>query len=272
MADYVVRNPKLLNIFKFSFDDTVWTDEIFTTITDEQLEEVIEFVAGKDITTVTAEDSLYVYMKARREIYWKLATSKAPLYLINVDGTKVEKNQRFEHYMQLVTHIDVDIKHYEESGQATSVEVGDTYLTSRHHTERNYANTPIPEVDISLDNIYETKVEFRWSAKKVTKFYNYIIYISNNNIIDNYMNKGLGNMNVAAEDATLVERIIDVRQTTYRIEDLEPNTTYHLAVLCFNANTVFGYSEVEFTTKAIPTEDPTPTDPTTTDPTMEVTS
>jgi hypothetical protein len=244
----MAKNPRLLNIFKFSFDDSVWQDSIFVGITDDQLEDLIEFVAAKDITNITAEESYYFFLKAKSEIYWKLATSTAPLYAIEVDGTKVDKNQRFEHYLQLITQVDLEIKRYQESGLVTPISVGEVYLNSRHHSSRNYALTSNPVVTLNIDNVYDTKVEISWTAEEVTKFYNYIIYISNNNIIDNYMNRGLGNYDIANKDATLVRKIFDIKQTTFRIEDLTPNTNYHIAVVCFNANSVFGYKELEFTT------------------------
>ena len=248
----MAKNPQLLNVFKFSFDNSVWNDAIFTETSDTDLENLLEFIAKKDLSLLTPEESYGVFLSAKREIYWKLAVSTAPLYGIEVDGTKVNKNQRFDHYFNLATQVDKEIVDYQNSGLASVINVGEVVLTSRHFDNRNYALTPTPIVSVKVDNVYDTKVEISWEVKRVTKFYNYIIYISNTkDIIDDYMYKGLEVPVQVKDHASLVTTILDIHQTKYRVEGLKPDTTYYLAVVCSNCNTVSGHSEIEFTTEVI---------------------
>ena len=44
-----------------------------------------------------------------RDVYWKLALASAPMYEISVDGLKVSKQTRFEHYFSLIQQLNSQI-------------------------------------------------------------------------------------------------------------------------------------------------------------------
>ena len=50
------------------------------------------------------------------------------------------------------------------------------------------------------------------------------------------------------EGAVLIKEIVNIRDTFLRLENLKSNTKYYLAVFEIERNSVFGYSEISFTT------------------------
>ena len=101
-----------------------------------------------------------------------------------------------------------------------------------------YANKPL--IGLVVDNVYDTYVEMTWQLKRINRFSKYLVYLSEKPIIDPYTNEIRGNLMFTTND---------IHRNKLRLNDLKPNTLYHLAVIVQEQNGLKGYDEVNFVTK-----------------------
>lgn len=220
-------------------------DPEFLSMTDEDLKEVLEFSLYKinpnaSLENLSKGDIYPLILVAKKELYSRLAVKNAPLVTIGFGETALKYDLRFEHYLKLIKQVDEEYNKYlQQNIYAESAEV---LLDSRYYSKRYYDLSNPPIIELFVDSVYSDKVELSWGVSGVDKFYNYLIYIDTNPILDKYSEEKI------SSTAQLVKTIYDVHETFYRIEGLQPNTKYYVLVVVQNKNGLKGYSEVSFTT------------------------
>lgn len=247
----------LLKYFRNSIIEGVGTglyDPEFN-LSDDELEDILK-VSLQTINKDASLDNLnseFVYpviLLGKREVYYRLATKNAPLYSVDTDTVKLSKQQRFDHYYSLIQAINGEYQTELSKGTFTYIQSGELLLDGKHYTSaRQYALAKKPEVELKIDNIYTDSVEISWSKFDTSgnnKFFRYYVYINNNIIIDKYNIDN--NFNYISYGTKTLEVIYDIHRTCFRVKDLQPNTTYHIAVVSQDINSLFGYSELEVTT------------------------
>ncbi|MBO8161149.1 MAG: fibronectin type III domain-containing protein [Thermosipho sp. (in: Bacteria)] len=246
----VVR-PDLVNYLRKSLvlqDPQVETDPAYV-FTDEDLEEIIsskikERNPSYTLTTLPEEEEFLVILLSKKEVYWRLATSSAPFYPISAEGASLQKDVRFDHYLALIREIEAEYARVLSEGKHIKIDIGEVLLDSRYFSSRNLKFAEVPKVNLKVDNVYSDKVELSWEIEKLkrSRFHSFILYIDNNIIIDKYK------YNEVSETATKVEQIYDIHRDCYRIENLQPNTQYYIALEVRELNGLRGFSQVSVTT------------------------
>lgn len=238
-------------------DSTVSTPEDveLLDLTDEDLLLYLNIVLTRDfpgIESLEDIESQHYYplmLLAKKELYFALATSSAPLYKMEADDGSLSMNQKFDHYMKLIAEVDKLYTEFNENGGAgglnNTLTSFDVLLSERYFTQRNYDKGIPPALYLYVDNVSSTAVEIHWKPVNVSRFYMYKVYISNSLIYDEY---ALIPDRIQS-GAILVSAIRDAKQTTLRIEDLTPNTTYHLMVSVTEYSSLMGVKEITFTTE-----------------------
>lgn len=230
--------------------EVVVVDEDFLSMEDEDFIPLLQVALSKidptdDIFSLSNENLYGVILLSKKELYHRLAVKTATKYsLTSATGVSLERAEIFDHYYQLIQEVEAEYSAYVSSGGGVSVKTGEILISSRYFTERNYNLASRPKVSISLDSIYEDKLELSWSTSKVNKFAKYEVYVGEKPIIDKY------NRNAISNEAKKVEVIKDIHTMCYRINDLKPDTEYYVLVLVEERNGLQGFAELKFTTLA----------------------
>lgn len=236
-------------------------DKSFLSLTDEELELYLKVSLSRNFPEVpllelVPNEGIYpLVLLTRKDLYFTLATSTAPLYDIGADNNNyLKRSQRFKHYMELIGQVDKEYQDYLDNGGAGGFALNTYYaiLPNRYNTRYNYEKGKIPKPVIILNEVEQTFVELSWKVQ-TSRFYRYRVYISTEPIVDLYNVEGKH----ISETANLVATIMDVHQTYCRIEDLEIGTKYFVAVEVIEKSTLTGYAETSFITSFPATEIPT---------------
>ena len=229
-------------------------DSEYLNMTDEDIVLYMSIVLTRDYPDVPSLDYLpteYVYpviLLSKKELYFALATREAPLFDIGADNNNyLKRSQRFDHYMKLIAQVDEEYKEYLENGGAggNTLTSFDVLLSDRYATKRNYEKGVIPALILYLGSVTETSVELSWTVKNLSRFQDYKVYISESPIVDLFTVS-----NKIAEGAKEVVIIRNVHQTQCRIEGLNPDTAYYVAVSVTEKSQLTGYAQVSFSTLA----------------------
>lgn len=233
------------------------TDSDYLILEDKDIQVIIEIAISRlksyKPPTDEGDELLYpIVLQAKKEIYYRLAFKNAPTFNISGQQGQLVKSQKFDHFITLAKSMEEEWANFIREQEA-QVDVSNTsnfsdlahgqiFLDSRYHSQRNlnYANKP--KITLNVDHVYDNYVEISWRLKRINRFSNYNIYISNNNIIDNYTNEVNG---------TNVLSTTDIHKTKLRVKDLNPNTLYHIAVVVTEENGLQGYDELTFVTEDI---------------------
>lgn len=224
-------------------------DEAYLSMTDDDLALYITVAMTRDypeipsIDLIPDEDIYPIMLLAKKELYYALASSSAPLYDLSAGGSAISREQRFQHYYSLITLTDIEYNKYIEDCKKNNTLVSyDVLLSDRYATKRNYEKGKVPLVILRVVNIADTYVEIEWSVA-MSRFDHYSIYLSNEQIADEY-----SILNTISPDALLVATIYDNHITKYRIDGLEPSTLYHIMVSAVEKSLLTGRSEITVTT------------------------
>ncbi len=253
-----LTREKLLSYLKSSTveqDPGIPYDPEYGNLSDEDLEEILEFMLVKlspaDTLDSVPEGQEYILiLLAKKEIYYRLSTKTAPLYPIDVNGIKIDRDKRFDHYFSLVQKVDAEYKLEISTGKHTFIDVGELYIDSRYFSKRNYDKASIPFVSLFIDKEYEDRVEISWTKFNVNrgKFHAYTLYVSEGEIIDRYkVNYAIHKYEILA-GAKAIQTFYNIHSNCYRIEGLLPNTPYKVAIVVKDRNGIEGYSEIEVRT------------------------
>ena len=237
-------------------DDTLVDDEGVSTITDETLMLYLKLGANRVMPEAESleeiPEELYyaLILAAKIAMYPMLAVSKANLVDLNADNNnRLTQSQRFSHYMDLLDKAQSEFKDWRdnESAEANTITPAEVILDNRHFTARNYRLQKTPVVKLKVDRVTTDSIEISWTASKITKFGYYLVYIGEALLIDIHQS-GAYIRNKLTNDAKEVYKTSNPRDCHIRIENLEPDTDYHVAVVSVERNQVFGYKE-----KVVPT-------------------
>jgi hypothetical protein len=241
----------LINQLKDYFGSEVLADPEFS-FADADLINKLTTVAGKDLSSLQPYQYEGVILRTARDIYWKLATINAPLYSIDVEKTKIYKNQRFDHYLALIQQLDVEYSTYISNTPQSTVQQGEIFIDKYNClTQRNYENTPVPSPIITLDMIYNNKVELSWTRSISSLFYEYLLFLDTSLIFDKYVKQTDYYKRITSSTAKLIFNSYDKSQHQFRIEDLVPGTLYHVLIMERLKNGVMGLNETTFSTPVI---------------------
>lgn len=227
------------------------TDPAYLSMTDEDLSQYIEIAAGANFPDISIKDDIptenvyAITLLSKRELYFALAVKDAPLYDLGADSAYIKRSQRFDHYMTLIKQLDDEYQLYLDNGGAgaNTVSSSDVLLSNRWGTKYNYEKGAIPALSLYVRNIKENSVDIEWKAK-LSRFANYKVYISENEIVDMYVYPPI------SENLKPAAVLTDIHRTRCRIEGLNPDTTYFVAISVSEKNGLTGYATKEFTTPA----------------------
>ena len=234
------------------------SDSAYLSMSDDDIKLYITTVMTRNFPEILSLDylppeNIYPLMLlSKKELYYTLAIKEAPMYDIGADNNNyLKRSQRFEHYMKLIEQVDKEYQEYLDNGGAGANTLAsfDVRLNNRYATKRNYEKGAVPAPLLYIVSISETSVEIEWKVK-VEHFGGYKVYISKQPIVDLFTFP-----NHIVEGAKMLREIKNVHQSRCRIEGLEPNTSYYVAVAVAELSTLEGYAQQSFTTLAVETID-----------------
>jgi hypothetical protein len=244
----------LRNSVKAQDPNVVVGDSVYLKMSDDDIKLYLEVVVTRDYPKVVSlellpNESVYpVIMLAKKELYFALASSDAPLIDMGADNNNyLKQSQRFDHYMKLIVQVDTEYNQFIKDGGVgtrntlTSYEV---LLSDRFYTNRNHELGLVPILTINLDNILSTAIEISWQAE-LSRFLMYRVYISEIPILDEY---NIGKQ--VSDEAVLIATVKERQQSKCRISGLLPATQYYVLVSVTDRSSLTGYAEVQVTTLA----------------------
>lgn len=226
-------------------------DSAYLSMTDEDILLYMNVALTRNYPDIPSLDYLpteYVYpiiLLSKKELFHALAVKEAPLFDIGADNNNyLKRSQRFEHYMKLIAQVDKEYENYLENGGAgeNTLTSFDVLLSDRYATKRNYEKGAIPVLSLYVREVTDTSVDIEWKVK-LSRFREYKVYISKSKIVDLFnVSKPI------AEDAKEVITIRNVHQTHCRIEGLDPDTEYYVAVSATEMSSLTSYKQESFKT------------------------
>lgn len=230
-------------------------DKQYLSMTDEDLILYLNVAMSRNFSDIPSleylpEEDLYpVILLAKKELYYTLAVKEAPLYDMGADNNNyLKRSQRFDHYMALLKQANDEYDDWLENGGEGALGTVTTYyvtLSDRYNTRYNYENGKVPKVTLYAGTITDTSIELWWNVKNISRFYRYKVYFSDKPIIDLYKTEKKYHV---SESATLIAEIKDIHQTKVRLTDLNPETSYYVAVQVITMAGLTGYAQLNFTT------------------------
>jgi hypothetical protein len=227
------------------------TDPVYK-FTDEELWDILAMVTPSHnpqhtIDTLPVNELSFVMLLAKKEVYYRLATSTAPFYPLSAEGASLQKNVRFDHYMALIKQTEEDyssaLKLARENGFGT-IQTYEQLVQGHHFSRRNYNLSAKPTIAVTVSNITPTTVDVDWTPFSVPAglFNQYLIYAEKTPLIDEYAYIPF------REDAYPKFHSNDIHRLKYRIYGLENNTEYYVCAVSRDRSGLYGYSQVKIKT------------------------
>lgn len=198
-------------------------------------------------STVPENESYFVLLKAKQEIYYRLATSSAPFYPIEAEGASLRKDYRFEHYMSLVRRVEQEYATLWDKFQSgQDVQVVSVFIDSYHYKRRNYNQSNVPQVEIIQCLPDSEFINLEWSKFKVFAglFWRYQVFIDTSQIYDEFED-------TISQTATLVADVTNIHKTKIRIKDLKADSDYNILVISEDRNGLKGCKEISCRTQPL---------------------
>lgn len=219
-------------------------DSAYLNMTDEDIVLYLEVALSRNYPEMSLDylPTEYVYpviLLSKKELFHTLAVKEAPLFDLGADNNNyLKRSQRFEHYMSLIAQVDKEYSDYLENGGAggNTLTSFDVLLSDRYATKRNYEKGVIPAPSLYVRNVGSNFVEIEWRVK-LSRFKEYKVYVSKNSIVDSL------NVSKPVDTESEVITIKNVHQTSCRIEGLEPDTDYCIAVSAVEMSSLTGYAQ-----------------------------
>lgn len=238
-------------------------DPAFLTMTDEDLTMFLKLGMSKvypsleDLADLPPGSDYPIILVSKKELYLKLAVVSAPLYDLTADNNnQIKRSQRFSHYMALAENAQLEYEDWVENGGGATVDPNTgiqgvtTYEVLRsknHYSLRNYEHGLSPVVRVKIGEITTESVSFSWSSFNNDHFGKYLVYVSENPIVDPFRDGSKAEDKIL-DGATLVLSTWDFRNNHKRVEGLKPETEYYIAVFSIERNQLYGYKQVTFQT------------------------
>lgn len=218
-------------------------DSVLNAITEEDLEEYLIKVSSTlsiNYPKVPKEDEAIIVCLAKKEVYWKMATASAPLYALNLEGLKVDKDVRFDHYLKLIQQVEVEYNQLINDPNRVKVSVGEVIIDKPYTYKTRTLNYQLPTITPTIDKVAANSMDISLSYEglQVRDYKKTVIYICKEPVWDKYEE-------IINPLATKVMTIENPRKCHFRIKDLEPNTHYYLMVQVLLNNELIAYEEIE---------------------------
>lgn len=263
--EYSSTQLKRINYFRRSvrLDDVTTANDPAYVFSDDDLYGILEVSApshtGKGIEETPDNEFYFVLLLAKREIYYRLATTTAPFYPLKAEGASLDKNVRFDHYIKLVETVTKEYEKMYESKYGEDGNFGDETGTGGVVTTYNskvaghgYAHrydtlsSDIP-LEVSLSGITTSSVNLDWTRFDSTygsDFLKYEVYVSEDLIYDEY------SPTATKISIPPIYTIKEVRKTKIRVTDLEPDKDYFVLVRTTSRLGLQGFFQLPFKTKS----------------------
>jgi hypothetical protein len=217
--------------------------------TDDDLWAILEIVTpvhspADTIETIPSSEMMFVMMLARKEVFYRLATSTAPFYPLSAEGAELQKNVRFDHYLALIKVINEEYealtgKDGGDTATATGViETFESTVQGNHYTVRNYNAAIKPTVDLQVNAVTSTTADLDWTKFDRGLFSSYHVYADTSPIIDEYADKPL------RTDIESLFHSTDIHRQKLRVSNLIPDTEYYFCVVSKDRNGLYGFSQI----------------------------
>jgi hypothetical protein len=237
-----------VNLFRASVrlqDPAVETDPVYA-FEDDELWDIMTLTAPTHnvlytIDSVPDNELYFAIQLAKKEVYYRLATSTAPFYPLEAEGASLQKNVRFDHYMALIKQTSEDYAAAWEKFQQGDgiVRTYEVQALSHYYTLRNYNVANKPTVELTVSGITEEQILLDWTKYAVPGglFQCYKVFIDTESQVDEYAEFPV-NPNKSA-----VFHTVDIHRLKWRIRGLTPDTEYYVLVVSYDRNGLYGYSE-----------------------------
>lgn len=164
-------------------------DTAFLAMSDEDLTLFLKLSISKVFPAISEFEDLPngsgypIVLVAKKELYLKLAVTKANLVDLTADNNQVETvTDCFSHYMALAETAQEEYEDFIANGgltDETGVQGINTYnvlLSRNHYTNRNYENGRVPSVKVKMGTVTNTSADFSWSSVNHDHFGKYLVY------------------------------------------------------------------------------------------------
>ena len=255
VKDLITLLRSSVNIQSLGSQEVV--DPAYLQMTDDDIELFIKLGVTRaypdvqDLTELPSGSEYPIVLLAKIELYLKLAVLKADKIDMGADNNNyLKQSQRFGHYMKLVEEVRAEYENWLENEGQGEVSSYDVLLSNRHYTQRNFEKQATPKVFLYIDSVSSDSVQFSWRVTNTSHFGRFKVYISKRPIVDLYKDGSTYDKKVDKE-ATLVVSTSNIHNVFHRLDNLEADTTYFIAVISIERNQVFGYAEKSFITPQI---------------------
>lgn len=236
----------ILKYIKFSLSigaDNI-TDPSLESLTDEQLMDSLThqcFKIGEDPNNISEDRIAELTCLVRKDVYWRMATINAPLYELQMDGLKVAKHTRFEHYLQLIQEIDKEYQALKNDPSRVKIQQGNLFVNRYYNKRIQFNSFKVPEVLIAVDDVLENGYNLSIDLSKVKPedYVQTLIYFSETPIVDKYEN------NRISEKAKIVFNSSNYHNTFLRIKDINVLTTNYILLVVKLKNGLKALHELE---------------------------
>ena len=226
--------------------DTLFDSE-YLKMTDSDIEMFLRIgmsrVVGYSDLDRLKENKVYpVILIAKKELYHALAVNSAPLYDLSADGGgSLSKDQRFQHYMALISQIEEEYSNYaNDSGEVTTSEV---YIASRNGSRRNLEVSAPPSAILYLDNVTKDIAELSWESENACSIE---LFLSEKPIVDLY------SPTLMTEDLTPIFSTEKSFVQRCRVSKLKEGHTYYSVIKAYNrAGRAEMSNELSFTAQEV---------------------
>lgn len=186
-----------------------------------------------------------IMILARKEVYWRLATSSAPYYPISAEGASLQKNARFNHYLDLIKQLEFEYEYTLSLGNHIDISKsqGELVIDSRYFSHRNKVLANDIQISLNIDRLTSDTIDISWEIVNLNKprFYRYVIYMDNKPVVDFYEDE------VVREDFKIKE-FNDVKRNKARLKGLTSNTEYYIALEVREQNGIRAFNQIKVTT------------------------
>ena len=219
-------------------------EEILKVALLAQCPSIISDITSIDLNSTPTDQAYFVILKAKEEVYYRLATSSAPFYPIEAEGASLRKDYRFEHYMSLVRRVEQEYSvAWDKYETDKTIDVGEVTIAGYHYTRRNYNKANMPTVEIVRSIPHSNSIDIEWSKFSVFGGLSlcYKVYLGTGTIYDEFEE-------TLSSHAKLVTHEPNIHKNKFRIKGLMANTTYSILVVSEDRNGLKGYVEIQCTT------------------------
>lgn len=207
----------------------VETDVMFQ-FEDEELERILDSKTKQvdssySLATIPTDEEDLLILLAKKEVYWRMASDASSEYPLSVEGIKLNKDQRFQHFLSLIQECEKEYQRIASEKIRGKIIPANAVIRRRDNTHRNKNLVVAESLDLFVDNTYEDKAEISWSIPlDKSMFMGYEIYHSKDLLLDEY---------VEFETPKNLKpvKIDNVNRNKIRITDLLPETQYFVLLL-----------------------------------------